>query len=79
MLDGIVMEKKHVPAAVIVTEPFISSGKAMATAHGLPDYSFAVIAHPIAATKVETLENWAEDAVNEVAELLTAQKTAPRS
>ncbi|SDI28764.1 hypothetical protein SAMN05216352_106141 [Alteribacillus bidgolensis] len=73
------MEKKQVPAAVIVTEPFISSGKAMAIAHGLPDYSFAVIPHPIAATTVDTLENWAEDAVKEVAELLSAQKTVHRS
>lgn len=70
MLDGIVMEKLGIPTAVINTEPFISSGKAMAVAHGIPDYPFAVIPHPIAATEKAVLEEWAEKVIDEVAEIL---------
>ena len=70
MLDGIVMEKLGVPTAVICTEPFISSGKAMALAHGLPDYPFAVIPHPINATSYEVLDDWVEESLPEVVRLL---------
>jgi len=73
VLDGIVMEKLGVPTAVICTEPFISSGKAMAVAHGFPDYPFAVIPHPINATAYEVLDRWVEDSLPEVVRLLVAQ------
>lgn len=65
------MEKLGVPTAVIITEPFIASGKAMAVAQGIPDYPFAVIPHPIAATERQALGDWTEKIVEEVAEILT--------
>jgi len=71
VLDGIVMEKLGVPTAVICTEPFISSGKAMAVAHGFPDYPFVVIPHPINATPYEVLENWAEQCLPDILDLLS--------
>lgn len=64
------MEKKKVPTAVVVTEPFIRSGTAMAVAHGIPDYPFAVIPHPIAATKINILEEWANSVMKEVTSIL---------
>ncbi len=64
------MEKRGVPSAVICTEPFISSGKAMAVAHGVPDYPFVVIPHPINATPFEQLDEWAEDCLRKVVDLL---------
>lgn len=70
MLDGIVMEKLGVPTAVVCTEPFISSGKAMALAHGFPEYPFVVIPHPINATSYEVLDDWVEDSLPEVVRLL---------
>jgi hypothetical protein len=57
VLDGILFEKRGVPAAVICTEPFITSGKAMAVAQGITDYPFVVIPHPIAATDHQVLSN----------------------
>ena len=60
------MEKLGVPTAVVATEPFISSGKAMAVSHGMPGYPFAVIPHPIAATEVSKLHSWADQAVDQV-------------
>ncbi len=70
MLDGIVMEKLGVPTAVICTEPFISSGKAMALSHGIGDYPFIVIPHPIAATEIKTLHEWADQVVDHVVSIL---------
>ena len=64
------MEKLGVPTAVICTEPFISSGKAMAVAHGFPEYPFVVIPHPINATTYEVLDQWVEDSLPEVVRLL---------
>ena len=70
------MEKLGVPTAVICTEPFISSGKAMAVAHGFPDYPFAVIPHPINATTYGVLDKWVEDSLPEVVRLLLAAKAS---
>jgi hypothetical protein len=70
VLDGIVMEKLGIPAAVICTEPFISSGKAMAVAHGFPDYPFVVIPHPINATPFDILDQWVENCLPQIVGLL---------
>jgi hypothetical protein len=70
VLDGIVMEKRGVPTSVVCTAPFISSGKAMAVAHGFPDYPFAVMPHPINATTYEMLDSWVEDVLPEIVRLL---------
>jgi len=70
VLDGIVMEKLGVPTAVVCTAPFVSSGKAMAVAHGFPEYPFVVMPHPINATTYETLDFWVEEALPEIARLL---------
>jgi len=70
VLDGIVMEKLGIPAAVICTEPFTSSGKAMAVAHGFPDYPFVVIPHPINATPFDILDKWVENCLPQVVRLL---------
>ena len=70
MLDGIIMEKLGIPAAVICTEPFISSGKAMAVAHGFPDYPFLVVPHPINATPFDVLDQWVEDCLPQIVRLL---------
>jgi hypothetical protein len=65
------MEKLGLPAAVICTEPFVSSGRAMAVSQGIPDYPFAVIPHPIAATEVEKLQVWADQAIDQIVSILT--------
>lgn len=64
------MEKLNVPTAVINTEPFVRSAQAMAVAHGVPDYPFAVIPHPIAATEVKVLTEWADDVIEEIINIL---------
>ena len=65
------MEKFGLPTAVICTEPFISSGKAMAVSHGMSDYPFVVIPHPLAATEKKKLQEWADRVIDQVVSILT--------
>ena len=68
MLDAISFEKRGIPAAVIITEPFIPT--ALAELSGLPGYPCAVIPHPVGSlTPAEVLAR-AEAITPRVAELL---------
>ncbi|MBS4210918.1 hypothetical protein BGM25_29700 [Bacillus sp. FJAT-29953] len=64
------MEKQGIPTVVLSTEPFISSSRAMAVAHGIPDYPFVTISHPIAATEKEVLHQWVDQIVGDVEDIL---------
>ena len=73
MLDGIEVEVRGVPAAVVCTEPFIATGRAMARARGKAEYPFAVIPHPIGSASDEEMRSRAEAALPQVVELLTGR------
>jgi hypothetical protein len=47
VLDAISFEKRGIPAAVIITEPFVATAEAMARLAGMPEYPVAVIPHPV--------------------------------
>ena len=47
MLDAITFEKRGIPAAVIITEPFVPTAEAMARLAGMPGYPCAVLPHPM--------------------------------
>ena len=64
------MEKLGVPAVVVATEPFISSGKAMAVSHGMPDYPFVVIPHPISSASGDELGDRARTAAEAIAAMM---------
>ena len=46
MLDAITFEKRGIPAAVVITEPFESTAEAMAKLAGMPGYPYAAVPHP---------------------------------
>ena len=73
MLDGILFEKRGVPAASIVTDVFEATGRAMAEAWGVPDYKFLAIPHPIANLTEEQLEQRAREIVPQVIDLLSGK------
>ena len=73
MHDGIELEKKGIPAAVICTEPFVSSGKAMSKLGGIPDYPFVVLPHPLGSLTPEGLRERAIQAAPEVLRILLAR------
>lgn len=70
MHDGISFEKKGVPAAVICTEPFVTSAVAMSKMGGIPDYPFVVVPHPLGSLDQEELRDIALRAADEVEKIL---------
>jgi hypothetical protein len=70
VLDGILFEKRGVPAASIVTDVFEATGRAMAEAWGVPDYKFLALPHPIANLTDEQLDRRAREIVPQVIDIL---------
>lgn len=70
MRDGIIIEQRGIPAAVICTQPFIPTAKAMARICNLPDYPFAVVGHPIGSLTPAELQRRAELALPQVVQIL---------
>jgi hypothetical protein len=70
VLDGILFEKRGVPAASIVTDVFEATGRAMAEAWGVPNYKFLALPHPIANLTDEQLDQRAREIVPQVIDLL---------
>jgi hypothetical protein len=70
VLDGILFEKRGVPAASIVTDVFEATGRAMAEAWGVPTYKFLAMPHPIANLTEEELEQRAREIVPDIVDIL---------
>ena len=73
MHDGIELEKRGVPTAVICTDPFISSAVAMSKLGGIPNYPFVVLPHPLGSLTPEILRERAIQAAPEVLRILLAK------
>ena len=71
MLDGILLERRGIPVAAICTDLFVPNGKAIAEAHGAPDYPFALVPHPLASATPTQLAREAKEVLPEVLRLLT--------
>ena len=71
MHDGIELDRRGVPAAVICTDQFVASSKAQAAICGNPDYAFAVVAHPIGSLTPAELRARADAALPQVIAILT--------
>jgi hypothetical protein len=54
----------------VITDRFSESVRNIATVNGLPDYPFAIIAHPIANNDNETLRAKAEQVAEQLVRLL---------
>ena len=73
MHDGIELEKRGVPTAVICTDPFISSAVAMSKLGGIPSYPFVALPHPLGSLTPDTLRERAIQAAPEVLRILLAR------
>ena len=71
MHDGIELERRGVPTAVICTDQFIASARAQAEICGNPTYPFVIIAHPIGSLSPTELRERAKTAAPQVIEVLT--------
>jgi len=70
VLDAIGFEKRGVPAAAIITEPFVPTAEAMARLSGMPGYPCAVVAHPIGSLAAVELEARADGIAARIEALL---------
>ena len=70
MHDGISLERLNIPAAVICTEPFITSANAMAKLGGIPDYPYVILPHPLGSLDEIGIRDKAAQAAPEVLRIL---------
>ena len=70
MHDAISLEKRGVPAAVICTEPFVSSADAMGILGGIPGYPYVILPHPLGSLDQDRLREKAIQAAPEVLQIL---------
>jgi hypothetical protein len=71
MHDALAAEIRGIPAVAIMTDRFEPTARAVAELNGIPDYPFAVIAHPIASDSDGDLRAKAEATVSRIVTLLT--------
>ena len=70
MHDGIELEIRGIPAAVVCTTPFENMGRSTARIRGVPDYPFALIGHPVGRLDGSGLEERVTEALAPVEALL---------
>jgi hypothetical protein len=69
--DGIELDRRGVPTAVICTEQFVTSAQAQAAICGNPLYPFVVVPHPIGSLTPAELRERAAAALPQVIAILT--------
>ena len=70
MLDAISFEKRGIPAAAVITEPFLPTAEAMARLAGMPGYPVAAIPHPIGSLGTAEVNDRADAIAARIAALL---------
>jgi hypothetical protein len=68
--DGITIEKAGKPAAVICTEPFIPTGRAIARIRGIEDYPLSIVPHPVGSLDEDGVMLRARQALPRIMEIL---------
>jgi hypothetical protein len=70
VLDAIFFEKRGIPAAVIITEPFIPTALGIPDLAGISGYPLAVNAHPLGSLSPEEVRARADAVAARVETLL---------
>ncbi len=66
LADGILLERRGVPAVSVCTDKLTATAEAMARLHGFDGYRFVTVPHPIASLELADLERLAGKALAEV-------------
>jgi len=69
--DGINFEKAGLPAAVVLTDAFTTTGRTMAGVHGNPDYEWITTSHPVAVLGEDEVRERARTLLPEIVRTLT--------
>ena len=70
MLDAIEFEKRGIPAAVVITEPFMPTADAIGRLAGMPGYPYVVLPHPVGSLGPEEVAERADRIVERIEALL---------
>ncbi len=73
MHNAITIKKGGKPAAVILTEPFIATGRSIAKIRGIAEYPYAVVTHPLGSLQPDGVMERARQALPRVLEILLAK------
>jgi hypothetical protein len=76
VLDAIFFEKRGIPAAVVITEPFVPTAIGIGRLAGMPGYPYAVIPHPVGSLSAADVRQRADAAAATVGALLLRAETA---
>ena len=74
MHDGIEMERLGIPTATIITSVFNNTAKAMAKMMSVPNFSYAVVRHPLSSLTAEQIKERAHEAAPQVKRILLKGK-----
>jgi hypothetical protein len=69
--DGVSLEERGIPTALIVTEKFTMTAGRMSALWGVPDLPLAIIPHPFADLDDPSLRERAREIAPRVREILT--------
>jgi len=70
VLDAITFEKRGIPAAAVITEPFVPTAEAMATMAGMAGYAWVAVPHPFGSLGPAEVRERADKIVDEIERLL---------
>jgi hypothetical protein len=68
--DAVTVEKAGIAATAIITDGFVQTALAISRVSGMPEFPFAVIAHPIANNDETTLRTKAAEAARQCEAIL---------
>lgn len=69
--DGVALERRGIPAAVICSDAFTVTANAMAELRGAKGYRYATTPHPVAVLSAAEVRKRAEEVLPEVVSILT--------
>ena len=69
--DGINFERAGIPAAVVLTSAFLTTGRMMAQVQGAPDYEWITTEHPFAVLDTDQVKERARHVLPEIFATLT--------
>ena len=73
MHDAIELERHGKPTALVCTQPFIPTARAIARVQGIPNYPFVALPHPLTSLDDAALTQRAREALPTVLSLLLAK------
>jgi len=71
--DGINFERAGIPAAVVLTDAFTTTGRTMAQVQGAPDYDWITTEHPMAVLTPDEVKERARRLLPEIVAAVTGQ------